>query len=381
MKKQFNIKNLSIIIFTFICMFLLTNNVKAGEKYVCYYKANLYSSSVDELPKYGFDSISDVYLKVVNENNITTLSYYNAKTKELKKQYSEFSLIISGDSEESFSTYYSKKITPSSFANGCPISIDTYFLNGGGPDIDGAGTGNGLVFCFNCIDNYEFADKWSLEVPNGQSNELPSTGGNGQNNKDQKICNYSNPKLLASNSEIITHFSLIYTPGVEGTIQVSKKISGSPDATNANFDIENLGDECPNYIYSNSANTNFYLDKNEAGDGYNSYSLKKQIFLNDGSKQLSGGDVCSTGLEKFIKAFYSLLRYIVPLLIVVFSVIEFVGVVLSGEQEKMEKAKKRFAIRLVVGILVLFIPALLELILNLAGIIDGDLSKIVCGIL
>ena len=49
----------------------------------------------------------------------------------------------------------------------------------------------------------------------------------------------------------------------------------------------------------------------------------------------------------------------------------------------MQKAKKDFIIRLIVGILILFIPILLEVIFKLAGIINEgeNLSDIVCSII
>ena len=63
--------------------------------------------------------------------------------------------------------------------------------------------------------------------------------------------------------------------------------------------------------------------------------------------------------------------------------IDFVGVVLSGETEKMEKAKKKFIIRLLVGAAFLFIPALLELLLRIIGIIESGqgLAEFTCNIL
>ena len=65
------------------------------------------------------------------------------------------------------------------------------------------------------------------------------------------------------------------------------------------------------------------------------------------------------------------------------STISFLTIVVSGDSEKMQKAKKDFIIRLIVGILILFIPILLEVIFKLAGIINEgeNLSDIVCSII
>lgn len=94
----------------------------------------------------------------------------------------------------------------------------------------------------------------------------------------------------------------------------------------------------------------------------------------------TGGEGCDKigSVGKYVTGFYNLFRYIVPALIIIFSVIDFLGVVFSGEDEKMEKAKKNFIIRLIVGILILIIPFMLEFILSAAGIIDGTIADAAC---
>ena len=85
-------------------------------------------------------------------------------------------------------------------------------------------------------------------------------------------------------------------------------------------------------------------------------------------------------IKPYISTIYTLLRYAAPALIIIFSTIEFTGVVLSGEDEKMEKAKKHFITRLIVGIVVLILPFILEFIFRLAGLLPGEykLSDLVC---
>jgi hypothetical protein len=100
--------------------------------------------------------------------------------------------------------------------------------------------------------------------------------------------------------------------------------------------------------------------------------------LNDYFKLLPEGLPSSFTVKELAKIIkrkqavaYTLIRFLLPILVIVFSVIDFVGVVLSGETEKMEKAKKRFAIRLIVAAAILFVPAIIELLLKLAGVIDS----------
>lgn len=89
------------------------------------------------------------------------------------------------------------------------------------------------------------------------------------------------------------------------------------------------------------------------------------------------------GIKKYIVMAFKLLRFVVPALIIVLSVLDFVGVVASGEDDKMEKAKKHFVTRLVVGIVILLLPALLEVILKMAHLIDNgqSLADSVCNVI
>ncbi len=97
-------------------------------------------------------------------------------------------------------------------------------------------------------------------------------------------------------------------------------------------------------------------------------------------KEMGCEDEHIAGIRDILSKIYTLIRFSVPVIIIIYSVVEFAGVVVSGEQENMEKAKKHFVVRLLIGILVLLVPVLLEVPLKLAGIIDSNLSDVVCKI-
>lgn len=88
-------------------------------------------------------------------------------------------------------------------------------------------------------------------------------------------------------------------------------------------------------------------------------------------------------LADFVGKAYNFLKFLVPIIIIALSTVSFLTVVISGENDKMEKAKKDFIIRLIAGILVLFVPFVLETILKLSGILGPNegISSVVCDIL
>lgn len=89
------------------------------------------------------------------------------------------------------------------------------------------------------------------------------------------------------------------------------------------------------------------------------------------------------GIKEYIVGAFKFLRFIVPALIIILSAIDFIGVVASGEDEKLGKAKKHFVIRLIVGIAIILLPFILEFILKIAGILDTDesLSDSICNVI
>lgn len=81
---------------------------------------------------------------------------------------------------------------------------------------------------------------------------------------------------------------------------------------------------------------------------------------------------------------FKIIRYLIPILIIILGVTDFLGAVFSGEDKNVKEAQKRFIMRLVAGVILLFIPALLKLLIGISGIIIGggtDNSDVFCGFL
>ena len=171
-----------------------------------------------------------------------------------------------------------------------------------------------------------------------------------------------------------------------------------------NFTSSDIGDQCPNFLlYKEIGETHKVYNLNGYGSNYfeiknNLYSgidleifdrkddfkfaiMKLQYDYKIGNNTtVVDTDPCVTVgvVSKYIKIIFNIIRFLVPTVIIIYSVIDFAGVVVSGEQDSMEKAKKHFIQRIIIGVLILLVPSILNIILKLAGIIDRDIMEYFC---
>ena len=73
-----------------------------------------------------------------------------------------------------------------------------------------------------------------------------------------------------------------------------------------------------------------------------------------------------------VKNILKFIQYLGPVLVIVFTVFDFVKAALSGDQGELKKASSRFSKRLVAAILLFFIPIIVSLLFNLTGITVPD---------
>lgn len=94
-------------------------------------------------------------------------------------------------------------------------------------------------------------------------------------------------------------------------------------------------------------------------------------------------DSCDDAGEtiKLLKQIYNLLRYLIPVLIIGLSIVDFIKVVATGEDKVFKEVWTKFVKRIVIGIVILILPAILSLIINLSGITETygvDPNNIFC---
>lgn len=97
---------------------------------------------------------------------------------------------------------------------------------------------------------------------------------------------------------------------------------------------------------------------------------------NDDVDYSSGCDMLGSKTIKFINKIYNYFIWIVPLLVIVYSIVDFIKVVALGDAEIYKKAQKNLIKRIVVGIVFFLVPMLVKLLINITGVTetftDGD---------
>lgn len=81
---------------------------------------------------------------------------------------------------------------------------------------------------------------------------------------------------------------------------------------------------------------------------------------------LLGGENSQT--VSLIKDIYGYIKIIIPLLIVVLSIADFIKVVGTGKDDDMKKTIKKFATRIIIAVVFVLVPILISLIINVSGI-------------
>lgn len=372
MKKYFNIKKTIKFITIFTLFFAISSNVKADNSgtYKCYYPVEFINQYLENGEK--------VYLETtvtINNNQKTDsviFKYYASKANKTTDTYE----IKNGKKKTTYkisSADLSGSFFPQHYSNGCP----TIYMSS-----DPSGNTETLNFWTCTAANCGTPEKTIT------AEEIPSKTSIPKNNAASsfKSCPYSGPNSTDVFATLKYNFET-------GEIYVEDKANPGVKKT-TDMTIDNLkstySTTCPNKIYSITPNYDSYylVPPGDGNDGVVTFTIigeenKSQLVPTSTTKKNMCDKLESSGLLKHIKNFYNLLRFMAPVIIIVYSIIDFVGVVLSGNDDSMEKAKKRFVQRLIIGVAILFIPAILEFLLRLAGITSSHegLVEATCNLL
>lgn len=92
-------------------------------------------------------------------------------------------------------------------------------------------------------------------------------------------------------------------------------------------------------------------------------------YCNDKSTAL-GNVNCECSTAWLLQKVLNYIRIIAPTLVIVLSSIDFTKAVITSDEEDMKKVQKKLITRLVLCVVLFFIPSLIELLLNVFGIIS-----------
>lgn len=369
------INKLKYIIFAFICLFIVSNSdVKASsDKYVCYY--NTVTFSKVSVP---------LYVQLTYENGKVDISYFNIVSQKVSKDFGyknhDYPFKIKSES--------GKNISATDFINGCPNYLYADAYNDGyvydiykGASLndwevaytqDGGCVGVGLYgevkYCGNLLTHLYYPNH--TQTPKKASTSI-------------KYCSYA-MDYEASIGNVSAMINLSYDVNNNIFEFTTTPFLGSEGKVSTEFTLNNLKSypNCPKKIFSKDLYYNKFALSGPVDQTKLSFSLIETYSFKPIEEEMTGCERLG-GLNNYIKMIYNLLRFSIPLIIIVLSAISFLSVVFSGEDEKMEKAKKAFIIRLIVGFIILLVPSVLELVLKEAGIIESNnsLTDVVCNII
>lgn len=81
---------------------------------------------------------------------------------------------------------------------------------------------------------------------------------------------------------------------------------------------------------------------------------------------LLGGESSKT--VTFIKKIYGYIKMLIPILIIVLGIVDFIKVVISGKDDDMKKAIDRFAKRIILAVVFILLPILISILIKISGI-------------
>jgi len=95
-------------------------------------------------------------------------------------------------------------------------------------------------------------------------------------------------------------------------------------------------------------------------------------------KAIFGEKTDENSLAYLINKILGYVRIIVPILVIILGILDFAKAVFAGKEDEMKKAQTTFIKRLIIGILVFFVPVLVNLIMSFADMIWENYGS--CGI-
>lgn len=88
-------------------------------------------------------------------------------------------------------------------------------------------------------------------------------------------------------------------------------------------------------------------------------------------------DIFGAGTWGYIKQLYTIVKILIPVLVIVLGMIDFLKVVFSGEEKDMKTSGTRFLKRIIAGIILLLLPVLLQFLMELVGFSEDCLQKLI----
>ena len=83
-------------------------------------------------------------------------------------------------------------------------------------------------------------------------------------------------------------------------------------------------------------------------------------------------------LRKKINSYGSIVKISVPILLIVFGIIDFAQAVFASDADKMKAAQKKFIQRVIIAIIIFLVPTFVNLLLTLANQVWSNIDPNTC---
>ena len=147
-----------------------------------------------------------------------------------------------------------------------------------------------------------------------------------------------------TNTKLLDKLDGIYSQNVDSSIKYITNICNNMTETNVEYDGETLREDLKDKFTT---------------------TLYEKIQL-DTKTQFSCGTLGD--LADLVKTGYFIIEMVALVILVVFTVLDYAKVILSGEQDEMKKTNKRLATRLIIMVVLLLLPALINFVLGVFNI-------------
>ena len=118
---------------------------------------------------------------------------------------------------------------------------------------------------------------------------------------------------------------------------------------------------------------------------YKKYIMTLILTIFIGIKFVSAADMsCSElfgdDIIDLVKEILEYPRIIVPILVILLGMIDFGKAVIASKEDEMKKAQSTFIKRVIIGIFIFFVPAIVEILMEFADIVWAGLGYSTCDI-
>ena len=107
--------------------------------------------------------------------------------------------------------------------------------------------------------------------------------------------------------------------------------------------------------------------------------IKEELGLKEGGNSKTSASTWNSAdgnTNKFLKKVWGMLKVIVPVLVIVLSIADFLKVLIISDEKNYKEAYTRLLKRIAVGIILFVLPALIKLVLDLAGLQDAGIFEV-----